>query len=244
MNKNALRGFAAAGLLVMGLSGCGGAGSSSDAASAPASETPTPTATATPAKAYTLEELTAILGQIKDKQGAKLNVMSSADMSGAMEQSKALMAQMDVQPAVCKDMAMGSLAQPLDGVKAAFGVSQDAATGSVSTISLGTGLGDQIAAKAQEGKNQIAQCSTMTMSGPTGSNTITVTDLGDKKPANALFAYRLDTELSSGGKGSVIMSQAVDQNVLISVIGMGGKSEEAALSSVTTLLDQATELIK
>ncbi|WOH20207.1 hypothetical protein IRJ34_07750 [Paenarthrobacter sp. GOM3] len=242
MNKNALRGFAAAGLLVAGLTGCGGAATSTDAASEPASESATPTAT--PTKAYTLEELTAVLGQIKDQQGAKLSVMSSADLSGAMEQSKAVMAQMDIQPAACKEMAMGSTAQPIEGVKAAIGVSQNAASGVISTISLGTGLGDRIAARAQEAKNQVAQCGTMTMTGPTVSGTITVTDLEAKKPANALFAYRMDTELSTGGKTSVILSQAVDQNVLISVTGMGGKSEEAALASVTGLLDQASELIK
>lgn len=205
---------------------------------------PTATATPTPTKAYTLEELTAVLGQIKDQQGAKLTVMSSADLSGAMEQSKALMAQMDIQPAACKEMAMGSMAQSIDGVKAAIGVSQNAASGVISTISLGTGLGDRIAARAQEGKDQIAQCGSMTMTGPTLSGTITVTDLESRKPANSLFAYRMDTELSTGGKSSVILSQAVDQNVLISVTGMGGKSEEAALASVTGLLDQAAELIK
>lgn len=226
----------------MGLTACGGAGTSTDAASAPASETATPTPT--PAKQYTLEELTAVLGQIKDKQGAKLSVMSSADMSGTLEQSKAMMSQIDVQPAVCKDMALGSLAQPVDGVKAAFGVSQDVATSSMSTISLGTGLGERIRDRAQESIDQLTACGTMTMGGPTGASTITVTDLADKKPANALIAYRMDTELPSGETGSALMSQAIKQDVLISVIVAGGASEADALANTTVLLDQAIELIK
>ncbi|ABM06277.1 hypothetical protein [Paenarthrobacter aurescens] len=242
MNKNALRGFAVSGLLVMGLTACGGAGTSTDAASAPASETATPTPT--PAKQHTLEELTAVLGQIKDKQGAKLSVMSSADMSGTLEQSKAMMSQIDVQPAACKDMALGSLAQPVDGVKAAFGVSQDVVTSSMSTISLGTGLGERIRDRAQESIDQLSACGTMTMGGPTGVSTITVTDLADKKPANALMAYRMDTKLPSGETGSALMSQAIKQDVLISVTVAGGASEADALANTTVLLDQAIELIK
>lgn len=244
MNKNALRGLAVSGLLVMGLTACGGAGTSTDAASAPASETATPTPTPTPAKDFTLEELNTVLGQIKDKQGTRLSVTSSADLSGSMEQTKALMSQIDVQPAVCKDMAMGSMAQPMDGMKAAVGVSQDAASASVTTISLGAGLGDDAKTKVEASSDQLAQCSTMTMSGPTGASTLTVTDLAGKKPANAMVAYRMDTELPTGEKGSVIMAQTVKQNVVITTVGVGGGSEEAALANVNNLLDQAVELIK
>ncbi|WP_309073558.1 hypothetical protein [Paenarthrobacter sp.] len=242
MNKNALRGFAVSGLLVVGLTACGGAGTSTEAASAPASEVTTPTPT--PVKQYTLDELTAIVGQIKDKQGAKLSVMTTADMSGTMEQTKALMAQTEVQPAACKDMATGSLAQPTDGLKAAVGVSQDATTGSISTISLGTGLGEGALKKAQENLGQISACSTMTLTGPTGASTVTLTDLAGKKPTNALLAYRVNTELSTGEKGSVLMAQAVEQEVLVSVIAVGGASEDVALANLTNLLDQSVELIK
>lgn len=242
MNKNALRGFAVSGLLVMGLTACGGAGTSTDAASSPASETATPTPT--PEKDFTLEELNAVLSQIKDKQGTKLSVTSTADLSGSMEQTKAMMSQIDVQPAVCKDMAMGSMAQPLDGMKAAVGVSQDAASASVTTISLGAGLGEDAKSKVEASSDQLAKCSTMTMSGPSGASTLTVTDLAGKKPANAMVAYRMDTELPSGEKGSVIMAQTVKKNVVVTAVGVGGGSEEAALANVNNLLDQAVELIK
>ncbi|MFK0001559.1 hypothetical protein [Paenarthrobacter sp. NPDC090522] len=246
MNKNALRGFAVSGLLVMGLTACGGAGTSTDAASAPASEsaTATPTPTPTPAKEFTLEDLNAVLAKMTDKRGTKLSVTSTADLSGSMAQSKALMEQVDVQPAVCKDMAMGSLARPLEGVKAAVGVSQDAASGSISTISLGTGLGDAIAAELDASKENLAKCGTLTMNGPTGSSTMTVTDLGAKKPAHATVAYRMDTAAATGEKGSMILAQTIDENVLVSVIGIGGTSEADAIESVSALLDQAVELIK
>ncbi|MDO6143061.1 hypothetical protein [Paenarthrobacter aurescens] len=246
MNKNAMRGLAVSGLLVMGLTACGGAGTSTEAASAPASETatPTPTPAATSEKQYTLAELTTVLGQIKDKQGTKLSVMSSADMSGTMEQTKAIMAQTEVQPAACRDIAMGSLAQPTTGVEATFGVSQDVASGSISSISLSTGLEKGALEKAQQSLDQVSECSTMTVSAPTGSSTVTLTDLAGKKPANALFVYRVDTELASGEKGSVLMSQAVKHDVLVSVIATGGSSEDAAMANLTSLLDQAVELIK
>lgn len=246
MNKNALRGFAVSGLLVMGLTACGGAGTSTEAASAPASEsaTATPTPTPTKAKDFSLDELNAVLGQMTDKRGTKLSVTSTADISGAMAQTKALMEQIDVQPAVCKDTAMGSLAQPMEGVKAAVGVSQDAASGSVATISLGTGLGEAIKTEMETSKDKLATCGTMTMAGPTGTSTITLTDLGDRKPAHAAVAYRMDTAASTGGKGSMIMAQTVEENVLVSVIGIGGTSEADAIENVTALLDQAVDLIK
>lgn len=230
----------------MGLTACGGAGTSTEAASAPASGTTTQTSTPTPTevKNYTVEELTSIVGQIQDKHGTKLSVTSSADISGSQDQMKALWAQMQVEPAECKDLAMGSMAQPTTGIVAAVGVSQDLAAGTVSSISLGTGLTPEALEKAEKSVDELATCQNMTLTTPNGTTTLQLTDLGNRKPVGSLYATRMDSKLPDGRTQSMLMSQATKQGVVIAAIAVGGKTEDEALATVTTLMDQAAALIK
>ena len=230
----------------MGLTACGGAGTSTDAASAPANETTTPTPTPTPtqAKDYTREELSSIVGQIQDQHGTKLSVTSSADISGSQDQMKALWAQMQVEPAECKELAMGSMAQPTTGIVAAIGVSQDLAAGSVSSISLGAGLTPEALEKAEKSVNELANCQNMILTTPTGTATLKLTDLGNRKPTGSLYAIRMDSSLPDGRTQSMLMSQAIKKDVVIAVLSVGGKTQEEALATVTTLMDQAAALIK
>lgn len=146
MNTFAFRALGASAVLAVGIAGCGApaaetpAKSSEGASTAPV-ESVTPTPTPTPeAKSYTGDELTALVGQLKDSKGAKLSVMSMADLSGTLEQAKTMMSSMVVEPAECKEMALAGTAPSVEGATAAMGSGVDASSGASTAVAMTSGL--------------------------------------------------------------------------------------------------------
>jgi hypothetical protein len=90
-------------------------------------------ATAEP-KSYSADELSAVLAQLQDSNGRKLSVMAGSDLFGSIEQGKALIASMDVQPAECREMAASNGVTAVDGAVMAVGQSLDAAAGSMTIL--------------------------------------------------------------------------------------------------------------
>lgn len=240
--------FAATALLAMTITACGGtsapATGSQAATDAPAATTASaPTPTPTP-KAYTAEELSAVLAQLQDSSGRKLSVMASSDLAGSIEQGKALIASMDVQPAECKEMAASTGVPALDGVVMAAGQSLDAAAGSMTMLTLATGLDEAFVAGAAAQEQQLAACSamTMTVSGVTADVTLTPLDAVGTIPGT--LAFRTDTFLPDGQVQSVITAQALRQGVLFTAVAAGGESEAEAVARTGALMDSAAALLK
>lgn len=249
MNTLAFRTLGASAVLVVGLAGCGGpaaetaaksTGDSSSAAAKPATPTPTPTS----AKTYSGEELAAMIGQLKDAKGAKLAVMSSADLSGSVAQAKSLLSSMTVEPAECQEMALSGTAPSIEGATAAMGTSLDAAAGASTSVSMTSGLDPAFLAKTMAQAGEVTKCGKMsfTVAGVKADATLTPIDGVGSVPGT--LGYQTDTIMSTGQKQSIITAQAVSHGVLLTVIAMGGTSKEEAVARTGAMLDQAASLLK
>jgi len=132
----------------------------------------------------------------------------------------------------------------LDGVVMAAGQSLDAAAGSMTMLTLATGLDEAFAAGAAAQEQQLAACSamTMTVSGVTADVTLTPLDAVGTIPGT--LAFRTDTFLPDGQVQSVITAQALQQGVLFTAVAAGGESEAEAVARTGALLDSAAALLK
>jgi hypothetical protein len=248
LNKVTARTIAFSALIVAGLSGCGapagnGAQSSVDESPA-ASATSTPSPSPTPAKSYTSDELAALVGQLKDAKGVKLSVMSSADLTGSLDQSKALLSSMSVEPAECQEMAVSGTAPSVKGATVAMGTSLDAAEGATTAVAMTSGLDPAFLAKGMAQADQISKCGKMSIAAAGTRLDVALTEIGGLGSVPGTLAYRTDTTLPDGRKQSIITAQAVVHDVLITVISTGGATEEAAISRAGAMLDQAGAQIK
>ncbi|UTT70903.1 hypothetical protein NMQ03_07280 [Arthrobacter sp. DNA4] len=251
MKTSVLGTFGASVLLAAAVSACGGPGpqaaESSPAPSAGSGTTAAaPTATPTPsptAKAYTAEELAAIVSQVRDAADRRLSVLPSADINTTLEQTKAVLASIDVKPEECKALAAASAVPSVDGAAMAVGMSNDASTGAVTALSLVAGLDQSFLNKVADPSEQLAKCSSMTMtaSGMDISVTITPVDAGTQPGA---VAYRTDSALPDGRTQSTITAQLVHQGVVLTSVASGGASEADAVQRAGALLDSAAALVK
>lgn len=252
MNTVVARAIAFAALLITGLTGCAGAPADngaqravteSSAVSTPSpSETPSPTPT--PAKIYSSDELSVLVGQLKDAKGVKLAVMSGADLTGSLAQSKALISSMSVEPAECQEMAVSGTAPSVEGATLAMGTSLDAAEGATTVVAMTSGLDPAFLAKGMAQADQLSKCAKMSI-GTAGTKVdVALAKVDGIGTVPGSVAYRTDTTLPDGRKQSIITAQAVVHSVLITVISMGGATEEAAYSRTGAMLDQAGAQIK
>jgi hypothetical protein len=255
LNKVTARAIGFSALSIAALTGCAGAPADSGAQSpvnespaASASSTPSPSETpspsAAPAKSYTSDELAALVGQLKDAKGAKLAVMSSADLTGSLDQTKALLSSMTVEPAECQEMAISGTAPSVDGATVAMGTSLDAAEGATTAVAMTSGLDPAFLAKGTAQAGQVSQCAKMSIGAAGTKLDVALTAIDGLSTLPGTLAYRTDTTLPDGRKQSIITAQAVVHNVLITVISAGGATEEAAISRAGAMLDQAGAQIK
>lgn len=254
--KSALHIFAATAVLAAGLSACGGPANTSGAATVSASATsapaaalsptakPAPSPTAAPIKKYTSTELAALVAQLRDAGGKKLAVMSSADLSGNVEQAKALMASAAVEPAACRELALSGSAPSVEGATAAMGTSLDAAAGASTAIALTSGLDPVFLRKGLAQSAELSKCANMSLTMSGVKVAVTITKLSGIGSVPGAVAYRTDTALPDGGHQSLITAQAVKRGVLITVLAGGGASEADASSRAAKLMDSAAALVK
>ena len=250
MNTFAFRALGASAVLVVGLAGCGAPAAetpakSNEGASAAPVESATPTATPTPeAKSYTGDELTALVGQLKDSKGVKLSVMSMADLSGTVEQTKALMSSIAVEPAECKEMALAGAATSFDDVTAATGSSLDATSGATTVVSMMSGLDPALLEGRAAKAGEVSKCSNMSFTTGTVTAEATVALIDGVGSVPGTLAYETHTSMSTGQKQAMITAQAVTRGVLITVMSSGGASQEEAVSRTGAMMDQAAALLK
>lgn len=248
MNTFAFRTLSASAVLVVGLAGCSApaaetAAKSTEGASAAPVESVTPTPTPK-AKAYTGDELTALVGQLKDSKGVKLSVMSMADLSGSVEQAKAMMSSMVLEPAECQEMALAGTAPSVEGATAAMGTSLDASSGASTAVAMTSGLDPAFLEKGMAQAGEISKCATMTFTIGELKADATLTLIDGVSSVPGVVAFETQTTMSTGQKQATITAQAVSHGVLITVMSSGGSSQEEAVSRTGAMMDQAAALLK
>ena len=210
--------------------------------SATPSATPSPTPTAS-AKAYTSDDLAAIVRQLRDSADRRLNAVPGTDLTATLQQTKDMISSIDVQPAECKELAASSSIPSLDGAAMALGVSTDTTTGAATALSLLSGLDQATLAKVRDQSGQLEKCSEMTMSVQGMQVSVTITALDGVGSAADTTAYRTDSNLPDGRVQSIITAQAVRQGVVVTAVASGG-TEADATGRAGALLDSAAALIK
>ncbi|MFF2245588.1 hypothetical protein ACFVTM_15560 [Arthrobacter sp. NPDC058130] len=254
MKTSALRIAGASALLAwgaMGLSACGTPGGAPDTAKstqtqagAPArSESSTPTPTQTQAKAYTSEELTALVAQLKDGQGKPLTMMSGADLQKSIDQAKSVLASISVEPAECAPLALGGQAASTEGTAVAAGVAQDAATGASTGVSLAFRADAKVLEQGMAQGEVLNKCSALSFTTGGTKVDLKLTKLDGLGSTPGTIAYRTDTALADGRKQSAITGQVLQNGVLVTVIAAGGASEADAVTRAGTMLDEAAALV-
>ena len=245
MNTSVLGAFGSAVILATALSACASP-AESPAPDSPAAETsaPTPTPSAVPAKTYSVEDLSAVIGQLQDSQGRKLSVMASSDLAGTLEQTKALLASVAVEPAECQALAAASVVPTVDGAVMAMGQSIDAASGALTALSLTAGLDKTVLGAVADQGPQLEKCANMTMTASGLEIAVSVTLVDGAGTIPDTVAYRTDTKLPDGSAQSLITAQAVQDGVLLTAVASGGPSEADAVSRAGALLDSAASQLK
>ncbi|MGO4805726.1 hypothetical protein AB4089_11425 [Arthrobacter sp. 2MCAF15] len=254
MKTSALRIAGASALLAwgaLGLSACGTPGGSPDAAKSaqtqagnPApSQAITPTPTQTQAKAYTSAELTAIVAQLKDAQGKSLTMMSGADLQKSIDQAKSMLASISVEPAECAPLALGGQAASSEGTAVAAGVSQDAATGASTGVSLAYRADSKVLEQGIAQGEVLNKCSAMSFTTGGTKVDLKLTKLDGLGTTPGGVAYRTDTALADGRKQSAITGQVLQGGVLVTVVAAGGASEAEAVTRAGKMLDEAAALV-
>ncbi|MDJ0459615.1 hypothetical protein PUN71_020600 [Arthrobacter sp. NQ7] len=243
--------FGASALLAISVSACGGPAAPQAADSSPVPQAttaaPTPTATPTPTpspKAYTAEELAAIVGQVRDAADRRLSVLPSGDIATTLEQTKAMLASIDVKPAECKELAAASTVPSVDGAAMAVGMSTDTGTGAATALSLVAGLDQSFLAKVTDSPQQLAKCPSMTMTASGMEIAVTVKAVPGVSSVPGAVAYRTDSTLPDGRTQSTVTAQAVRQGVVLTSVASGGASEADAVQRAGALMDAAAALIK
>lgn len=252
MKTSALRIFGATALVAATLSACGGSPASPGAGTTEVSGTgavvattsPSPSPTPAPFRTYTQDELGALLGQLEDPQGNALSIMPAVDLAASLEQTRAAMQAMTVEPAECREQALAGVARSADGAAVAMATSVDAASGGSTAVSMTSGLDEAFLAQLDDMAGQLRKCATMSITAGDVRLTTKVTLLEGIGGLPAAVAYRTDTEISDGRQQSMITGQVVQRGVLLSVVASGGESQQAAIERAGTLLDAAAALIK
>lgn len=258
MKTSVLRAFGAAIILGTAISAC--AGPAEPQASAPPSSAPpaseslktgstppatTPAATPTPAaKAYTSTELAGILQQLEDSEGRKLSVLAGSDLTDILDQTRALIAAIEVSPAECKELAVSSTVPQVGNAAMALGQSTDPATGAATAVSLTSGLDEAALAGVANQPVQLGQCANMTMKASGVDVAVSITPMDGVGGMSNTVAYRTDTQLPDGRVQSMITALAVERGVLLSAVASGGESEADAAWRAGALLDTAAALVE
>ena len=168
----------------------------------------------------------------------------AGDIATALEQTKALLASIDVKPADCKELAAPSTVPSVDGAAMAVGMSTDTATGAVTALSLVSGLDQSFLTKVSDSSAQLAKCSSMTMAASGMENAVTVKALPGVSSVPGAVAYRTDSALPDGRTQSTGTAQAVQKGVVLTSVASGGASEADAVQRAGSLVDSAATLVK
>ncbi|TLM84920.1 hypothetical protein FDW83_05845 [Pseudarthrobacter sp. NamE2] len=248
MKTSALATLAVAALLALTVPACAGPAATpvndvSPAASGTATAAPIVTPTPIP-KAYTNADLAGIVRQVRDSADRRLTVLPETDLAATIEQSKEMVAAIEVAPAACKEFATASTVPALDGAAMAMGLSTDSGTGAVTALSLLSGLDEAALANVADPAAQLQQCSDMTVTVSGIAVPVTIAMLDSVGGLAETTAYRTETQLPDGQVQSTITAQAIQQGVVLTAVATGGESETDAATRAGALLDAAAAFIK
>lgn len=255
MKTSVLGTFGASALLTISVSACGGTAAPPAAESSPAppaqaqtsTAAPAPTATPTPtptATVYTSGELAAIVGQVRDDADRRLSVLPSGDIAAAVEQTRAMISSIEVEPAECKELAAASMVPSVEDATMAIGMSTDSSTGAMTALSLVAGLDQRVLAQVSDPTEQLAKCSSMTMTASGINVAVTITPVEEASGLPGAVAYRTDTALPDGSTQSMVRAQVVHHGVLITSVAAGAESGTDAVRRAGALLDSAAAQVK
>ncbi|MDQ0665039.1 type II secretory pathway component PulM [Arthrobacter ulcerisalmonis] len=188
--------------------------------------------------------MAAIVGQVRDAADRRLSVLPTGDIAATLEQTKAMIASIDVQPAECKELAAASTVPSVDGATMAVGMSTEAASGAVTALSLVAGLDQSSLARVADPTGQLANCSSMTMTVSGMDVSVTITPVQGVSALPEAVAYRTDSALPDGRTQSTITAQVVHHGVALTSVASGGESEADAVRRAGALLDAAAALVK
>jgi hypothetical protein len=193
---------------------------------------------------YTSGELAAIVGQVRDDADRRLSVLPSGDIAAAVEQTKAMISSIEVEPAECRELAAASTVPSVEDATMAIGMSTDSATGAMAALSLVAGLDQGVLAQVSDPTEQLAKCSSMTMTASGINVAVTITPVEGASGLPGAVAYRTDTSLPDGSTQSMVRAQVVHHGMLITSVAAGGESGTDAVRRAGALLDSAAAQVK
>lgn len=208
-----------------------------------ATATAIPTVTPTPvSKTFTSADLAAIVRQVRDSADRRLTVLPDADVAATLEQSKGMLSSLEVEPALCLELATSSTVPAMDGAAMAVGVSTD--TGAVTALSLLSGLDEAALGNVTGRAAQLQQCANMTVTVAGVSLPVTITILDSVGEVGNTVAYLTETEMPDGQVQSIITAQAIQQGVVLTAVASGAESHADNVLRAGALLDSAAALVK
>lgn len=241
MNKNALHGFAVSGLLVLGLTSCGG-GTSTDTTSAPASESATPSAV--PFRTYTKAELGKIVDNVRDSNDARLLVMPNDRLEDTLKQAKQIVSNSTVEPAACAEFAVGAGALLEEGTTLSIGASASSTAQSVTLLTLVSGVPEDKVKELTAGKSvNVASCGAMhaTILGQSVEASTKIMPTSAK--TEGALAYKTTAFAAGGGSQDQLILTAAKGGVILISQSSGTTVSDSDLPKLEAMLDQAAALI-
>ncbi|MBT2588238.1 hypothetical protein [Arthrobacter sp. ISL-95] len=242
MRKNSLLGFGASALVIMALTACGGGTAvSQESASTPASETATPTPT--PAKQYTNEELTALVGQVKEADGTSRAVVSGPDLVAQYEPVRVL-TKATIEPAGCANLGTLGVYQSIDG-SASAGTTRSKTGDFITSLALTSGVeAGLLQAGLDQTQSQIEACKKVTLSADGDTMTLTTEKINGVGNVPGTVALKTLMVMPDGKAGAIYSAHAIKDGVLIFATASSNDAASGGPEAAGALMDQAAALIK
>lgn len=184
------------------------------------------------------------MGQVRDDADRRLSVLPSGDIAAALEETKAMISSINVEPAECQELAAASTVPSVEDATMAIGMSTDSATGAMAALSLVAGLDQSALAQVSDPSGQLAKCSSMTMTASGITVAVTITPVEGASGLPGAIAYRTDTALPDGSTQSIVRAQVVHHGMLITSVAAGGDSGADAVRRAGALLDSAAAQVQ
>ncbi|WP_405476623.1 hypothetical protein [Paenarthrobacter ilicis] len=243
MNKNALRGLAVSGLLVMGLTACGGGSTPTDpsAASKPLTTTPTQV----PFKTYTKAELGKMVDEVRDSNDVRLLVMPDDRLEDTLKQTKAIATNSTVEPAACADFTLGDGILLNEGATLSIGASASSTADSLVLLTLVSGLTEDKVKEFMTSKTASLDACGTVQATVMGQNVEASTkSLPTAAKTDGAVAYKSSAIAPGSGSQDQLIVTAAKGGIVIISKSAGKTVQDTDLTKLESMLDQAAALIK
>ncbi|GAB3536227.1 hypothetical protein GCM10027403_16280 [Arthrobacter tecti] len=240
MKKSLLTSCALAATLL--LAGCGGSNESSpDAGSSAPSTEPTTTA---PAEPVSKAELEARVAGVKDVLGDPLEVVPTDQAAAGMEKLKSALEGAEVEPAECKDQALGNMASSGEVASqsvAGMGAANESG-GILVAVLLDGSTEDALEQGFGTNREALEECSSVTMTIAGTTVTSTTEELPQQHIGVDSFALLTTQELGPEQMIHTLIVSAHADGVIVSVQTVGATKPDAGVQE--QLADIAAQLLE